>query len=161
MTKHLGSLALGAMSVALTLTLALGGHVASVSASSARSGDLHIEKNCSAYTGAPGGYCTITVSNLPEIPANTTRVFYDQAYGLPAPDGSSAPGMLDSNVVLYAGFGDWAVGRCTLNVDGSTGLCTFSDGVGQLAGFHARVAVSSAGGANYFWNGTYHFDPGN
>ena len=54
MTKHLGSLALGAMSVALTLTLALGGHVASGSASSARSGDLHIEKNCSSIHGSPG-----------------------------------------------------------------------------------------------------------
>jgi hypothetical protein len=73
MTKRLGLLVLGAMSVALALTLALSGHVASVAASSARSGDLHIEKNCSAYTGAPGGYCTITVSNLPEIPANTSK----------------------------------------------------------------------------------------
>jgi len=78
MTKRLGLLALGAMSVALALTLALSGHVASVAASSARSGDLHIEKNCSAYTGAPGGYCTITVSNLPEIPANTSKISLSQ-----------------------------------------------------------------------------------
>jgi hypothetical protein len=156
MTKLLGWLALAATSVALTLTLALGTHVASVSADSEKSGNLQIEKNCSAYTGQAGSYCTIKSSNVPEIPAKTTRVFYDQAYGIPDP---VSPGMLDSNVVLYVGNGNWAVGRCTLDPD-SLGLCTFSDGVGPLTGFHARINVSPAPGvANYYWNGTYSFRP--
>ena len=68
--------------------------------------------------------------------------------------------MLDSNIVLYVGYGNWAVGRCTLNTDGNTGLCTLSDGVGPLAGISARVNVSSLGpnygdGAVYSWEGTY------
>ena len=155
MTKLLAGLALAAMSVVLTLTLALSEHVASVSADSEHSGDLQIVKNCSAYTGGPGSYCTITSSNVPEIPAHT-RVFYDQAYGIPDP---VPPGMLDSNVVLYVGTGNWAVGRCTLDPD-SIGLCTFSDGVGPLKGFHARIDVSPAPGvANYYWKGTYGFRP--
>ena len=66
--------------------------------------------------------------------------------------------MLDSNVVLFVGTGDWAVGRCTLNVDGSTGLCTFSDGVGPLAGFTARLDVSPTPQAgDYHWRGPYSF----
>ena len=37
-------------------------------------------------------------------------------------------GMLDSNVVLDAGNGNRAVGRCTLDLVTGLGLCTFSDG---------------------------------
>ena len=36
------------------------------------------------------------------------------------PAGSNWAGMLDSNVVLYVGVGNWAVGRRTLNADGSS-----------------------------------------
>jgi hypothetical protein len=39
-----------------------------------------------------------------------------------------------------------------------TGLCTFSNGVGQLAGFTARVNVSTADGINWVWEGTYSFE---
>ena len=135
---------------------------APATASNAQNGQLHVTKDCSHYTGAAGSNCTIQSSNLSVIPAGT-RVFYDQAYGIPAPNGSSAPGMLDSNIVLYAGFGNWAVGRCTLNVDGSTGICTFSDGVGPLAGFSARVNVSytptKTDPALFSWDGTYSFNP--
>lgn len=68
---------------------------------------------------------------------------------------------LDSNAVLVAGTGDWAVGRCTLDITGNRGLCTFSDGTGQFTGFHARVDVSSTDGLNYSWDGTYSFtEPG-
>jgi hypothetical protein len=65
--------------------------------------------------------------------------------------------MLDSNVVLYVDVGNWAVGRCTLDAT-NLGLCTFSDGVGPLAGFHARVAVAPASGNDYTWKGPYWFD---
>jgi hypothetical protein len=64
---------------------------------------------------------------------------------------------VDSSAVLYVGTGNWAVGRCTLDSTGNFGLCTFSDGTGRLAGFHARVDVSSTDGLNYSWNGTYSF----
>ena len=102
-------------------------------------------KECSKYTGAAGSYCTITSSNLAAIQVGS-KVFYDQAAGVPI-------GLLDSNVVLDAGTGEWAVGRCTLDLATGLGLCTFSDGTGQFAGFHARVGVSYLGGPNYACDG--------
>jgi hypothetical protein len=113
--------------------------------------DLHVTKECSKYTGAAGSFCTITGSNLPEIVVGA-RVIYDQANGIPA-------GMLDSNVVLDAGGGNRAVGRCTLDDSNGLGVCTFSDGTGDLAGFHARVKVSPpTDGVNWHWEGFYSFE---
>jgi len=134
---------------ALALSLSTG--AASASVPSARNGDLHVTKECSQWTGADGSFCTITSSNLAAITVGS-RVFYDQA-------GSTPTGGMDSNIVLYVGIGDWAVGRCT--IDGSTGngLCTFSDGIGKFAGFSARVNVTYLGGVNYAWDGTYSFNP--
>jgi hypothetical protein len=140
------AIAVVASVAALTLVLSIG--VASVSAS-ARKGDLHVEKNCKDYHGAAGEFCMITVSDLSEIEVNA-KVFYDQPAGIPG-------GMLDSNVVLDAGNGDRAVGRCTLDFVSLSGLCTFSDGTGQLTGFHARVDVSHLGGYDWAWDGTYSF----
>jgi hypothetical protein len=131
------------------LTLSWSPGAASVSASSGRSGDLHVTKECSAYTGLAGSFCTITSSDLGEIQIGS-KVLYDQAAGVPT-------GMLDSNVVLDAGNGDRAVGRCTLDFATGLGLCTFSDGTGQFAGFHARVDVTHLGGPNWAWDGTYSF----
>ena len=119
----------------LTIIVALGlttGAV-SVSASSDRTGDLHITKECSQYNGNPGDFCTITSSNLAAIKVGS-KVFYDQADGIPK-------GLLDSSVVLDAGAGNRAVGRCTLDDTTNLGLCTFSDGTGQFTGFHARLMV--------------------
>src|SRR5262249_8928991 len=111
-------------------------------------------KNCNDFTGQAGAFCTIASSNLSELAG--ARVFYDQAFGIPNPNPPG--GMLDSNVVLYAGTGDWAVGRCTLDGNTGIGLCTFSDGVGRLEGFQARIAVAVASGAhNFSWDGRYHF----
>jgi hypothetical protein len=110
-----------------------------------------VTKECSKYTGAAGSFCTITGSNLPEIVVGA-RVIYDQANGIPA-------GMLDSNVVLDAGGGNRAVGRCTLDDSNGLGVCTFSDGTGDLAGFHARVKVSPpTDGVNWHWEGFYSFE---
>ena len=118
-----------------------------VSASSERSGALHLTKECSQYTGLPGSFCTFTKSNLAAIKRGS-KVFYDQADGIPT-------GMLDSNVVLDAGSGNRAVGRCTLDDTTNLGLCTFSDGTGQLAGFQARVKVDCTSVCR--WDGTYRF----
>ena len=137
--------------VALTLALSTG--AASVSASSERNRALHVTKECSEYSGAAGGFCTITSSNLARIKVGS-RVYYDQPAGIPA-------GLLDSNVVLDAGNGNRAVGRCTLDLTTGLGLCTFSDGIGRFAGFNARVQVSapSAEGEDWRWEGTYSFSP--
>ena len=128
------------------LTLALSSVVVSVSASN-RTRTLHVTKECSQYTGLAGSFCTITSSNVRAIVVGT-RVFYDQAAGIPA-------GMLDSNVVLDAGRGNRAVGRCTLDMATSLGLCTFSDGTGNLTGFRARIDVDCTAGCR--WNGPYSF----
>lgn len=132
--------------VALALSL---GMITSASASDARTGQLHVTKDCAAYDRLPGGHCTIVSSNLPEIPAGS-NVYYDQQLGIPT-------GLLDSNVVLDAGHGDRALGRCTLDLSTGLGLCTFSDGTGQLAGFTARINVSHLSGTLWAWDGTYRF----
>jgi hypothetical protein len=122
-----------------------------------RHGDLHLKKNCSAFTGGPGSYCMITDSNLSEI-TNGSKVYYDQPAAVVT---GLLEGGLDSNVVLYVDTGDWAVGRCTLDGITNLGLCTFSDGTGTLTGFHARVNVSSSDGLNYSLDGTYSFSSRN
>jgi hypothetical protein len=129
--------------VGLTLTVG----AASASASSERSGELHVTKECSHYTGLAGSFCTITGANIAEIKVGS-KVFYDQPDGIPA-------GLLDSNVVLDAGRGSRSVGRCTVDDTTNLGLCTFSDGTGQLAGFHARVKVDCTSVCR--WDGTYGF----
>ena len=132
------------------LTLLVWTGVASVSAESERSGDLHLVKDCSAYTGAPGSSCTFISSNLPEIPAGS-KIYVDQAAGIPT-------GFLDSDVMINVATGDWAVGHCTLDLTTHLGLCKFSDGTGQLTGFTARLVVTPAGGRDFHYDGTYSFN---
>ena len=117
-------------------------------------GPLHIQKNCASYNYLPGGVCTIVSSNLPEIPAGSI-VHYTQAFGI------LNPAWLDSNVVLDAGNGNKAVGRCTVDFSVTTpGVCTFQDGTGQLASFSARVSVSTSvnSSGNFTWDGFYRFN---
>ena len=136
---------------ALAVALGLGLSSSPALAADGQSGQLRITKDCSAYSGSPGQYCTIETSNLDAIPAGS-RVYYDQALGVPA-------GLLDSNVVLDAGNGNRALGRCTLDLSNGSGLCTFSDGTGTLSGFTARVTVSYLGGTLWGWDGAYRFHP--
>ena len=140
-------------SIALLTVVLVAGFVGvdSVSADDARNGQLHMQKDCTGFTGEAGGHCTVTLSNFAKIPEGS-RIFYDQAIGVPAD-------MLDSNIVLDAGGGNRAVGRCTLDLSTGLGLCTLSDGTGQLAGFTARVEVSYRGGTLWGLNGTYSFNP--
>jgi hypothetical protein len=116
-------------------------------------GGLQVTKDCSAYTGAAGGYCTVTSSNLAAIMVGS-KIFYDQAAGTP-------PGMLDSDIILDSGTGNRAIGHCTVDLGTNRGLCTFSGGTGQFSGFRARVDVSLVPGsaASYRWDGTYSFVP--
>ena len=132
-THHRGLVAFVVIPGVVALTFAFSIGVASVSASE-RDRRLHVTKECADYQGAAGQFCTITLSNVREIKVDS-KIFYDQAAGIPS-------GLLDSNVVLDAGNGDRAVGRCTLDFATLSGLCTFSDGTGVLTGFHARVEVS-------------------
>ena len=139
--------------IAGVATLLLSNEVIAVSASNAQKGHLHATKDCTDYHGYAGQSCTIKSSNLGEIKVGST-VTYDQNAGIPV-------GLLDSNVVLDAGHGNRALGRCTVDFETKLGLCTFSDGTGQFAGFHARVEVSPPTSKDpyWHWDGTYSFRP--
>jgi hypothetical protein len=137
------------------LTMVLAAGAASLSAADEPKGSLTIMKNCSQYNGNAGDFCTITDSSLPVIPKGA-KLYVIQPF-------LTSLAFLDSNVVLDSGNGNRAVGRCTLDVNTNLGLCTFSDGTGNLAGFSARVNVYSPTGVNfgidYVWQGTYSFQP--
>jgi len=94
-------------------------------ASFARSGELHVIKECSTWAGQAGDVCTITSSNLKEIEVGS-RVVYAQAANF-------GTFTLDSDVVLDPpGHGNnTASGHCHLNLVTGIGLCTFSGGTGQ------------------------------
>ena len=110
-------------------------------------------------TGAPGGSCTFTASNLALIVVGS-QILYDQPpYVSGDPTDPTSPLLLDSNVVLDAVNGNKAVGRCTLDFQTFLGLCTFSDGTGTFAGFEARVDVDCTGSPCQPWDGTYGFRP--
>jgi hypothetical protein len=150
---------------------------AKVSAQNGRSGQFHLEKDCRTYAGGAGQYCTVHASNLPEIPPGSSTMTKRPGVGVKGGP-NFKPYWLDSNVVIDAspfplGTGNKAIGRCTVDLGpvfsptsaapfSVPGVCTFSDGAGQLAGFTARVDLSYLGGADgfvYGWDGTYSFNP--
>lgn len=138
--------------VALTLALSTG--AAPVSASSERTRPLHVTKECLGQAVGPWEFCTIKSSNLGRIRPDLSRVYY-----VDPPNLELGMGFQDSAVVLDAGDGNRAFGRCSVDFGTGLGLCTFSDGTGKFAGFKARVRVSPPVDANDFWHwdGTYSF----
>ncbi|MEO5919356.1 MAG: hypothetical protein ABIQ17_07320 [Candidatus Limnocylindrales bacterium] len=112
-----------------------------------RSGDLQVTKECSAYTGLAGQFCTITSSNLEAIEVGS-RVVSAQAAGA---------GSLDSDIVLDAGPDNTAAGHVVLDLAAGSGVVTFSGGTGKFAGFQARVDVSADSTGLWHWEGTYSF----
>ncbi|HET9360430.1 MAG TPA: hypothetical protein VFO58_11810 [Vicinamibacterales bacterium] len=123
-------------------------------AAAPRSGDLHVTKECTEYTGLAGSFCTITSSNVKAIEVGS-RVVYAQALGATT---------LDSDVVLDTpGPGNnKANGHCALDLVTGLGLCTFDGGTGKFNGFTATAHVSpptAADPENWHWDGTYSFDP--
>jgi hypothetical protein len=131
---------------AVTATvLALAVLVPSASAHSPRTHELRATKECSAYTGLAGSYCTFTSSSLAAIKAGS-RIFYA------SPAGTTS---LDSDVVIVVGHRTTATGHCALDFTTGLGKCTFWKGTGELAGFRASVDVSYLGGPDWAWDGTY------
>ena len=139
--------------VGLMLALTLAGALAVASqarttASSSRPGALHVTKECSQYFGQPGEYCTVTSSNLAAIPAGS-KVFYFEAAGA---DG------IDSDLVLYAGPGNAALGHVTLSLTTFTGVITFRGGTGDFRRFQATADVTFDPATSlWHWDGTYRF----
>ena len=132
--------------LAAALVTAAGISVAVATASSPRSGELHVTKECSEFDGGPGAFCTITSSNLKAIKVGS-KVIYFQA---------STGATFDSDLALVVGAGDYALGHVTLDATGS-GLVTLSGGAGDFSSFRAKVRVSTKDGLNFAWDGRYSF----
>jgi hypothetical protein len=113
---------------------------------------FHATKDCSGFTGLAGAFCTIRSSNVKAVKVGS-KIFYFQKEGRTA---------LDSDTVIYVGPGSVATGHCLLHFATGVGLCTFSDGTGALAGFHARVRVTADSSIPklWHWDGTYSFSHG-
>jgi len=127
--------------------------VPSAAATSPRSGDVHIQKECHEYTGLAGGFCTITSSNLAEIPVGTKVIYL-------ADKGAT---LLETDVVLDPpGPGaNVAFGHVHLDLVAKIGVATFAGGTGKFTWFTATVAVTpnAAVTRGWFWEGTYSFTP--
>jgi len=110
-------------------------------------GELHVTKECSEYTGKAGDHCSITGSDLGAIVVGSQVVYAEAASG----------GTLDTDITLNAGAGNTAAGHVVLDLSAGTGVVTFSDGTGTLAGFTAKVDVSADPSGLWHWDGTYSF----
>lgn len=142
-------LAIVAGFVGLTLSLSPG----AASASSPRSGDLHVTKECSQYDFTAGSFCTIMSSDLKAI-GEGSKVVYALAFGDPT------PGFLNTDVTLEVGPGNKAFGHVYLDGSTGAGVVTFAGGTGKFTHFHASAAVSVDAGV-WHWDGTYSFSPPN
>ena len=108
-------------SIVLVLPVAAAAVVATAGSamrSKARSGALHVTKECSDYHGEVGEFCTITSSNIAVIEPGM-RVFY-----LAAPGQS----VLDSDIAVSSGHGGAAVGHVVLDLTTAQGRVTLSGG---------------------------------
>ena len=149
MTAHAISKRLG-IAVATASVLSLACLMSPVLAGDAgREGTANLVFDCTNYTGAAGSTCTATSSNFAEMPVGTVAYHIQPA--------NIVAGLLDTNVVYDAGNGNRAIGHCTTDLVALTGLCRFTDGTGQLAGFEARFDVGSTGPAIFSVTGPYHF----
>lgn len=129
--------------------------LASVAASAdreSRSGYLHAVKNCEGYAGLPGQSCTLTSTNLKQIPAGT-KVIYAS---------SPAGGVLDSDITLNppGESASVAFGHVSLNIVAKTGTAWITGGTGRFKHFRATVAIAYVSGRNWTWDGPYTYVDG-
>ena len=139
--------------LALVLAVAVAGVAATgAAAATQRSGDLHVTKECSAYHGLAGEFCTITSSNIPAIKPGI-RVFY-------ASSADFFTLSLDSDLVLDGPGHNHVVGHVVLDLATFTGVVTLSGGTGRFAHFHAGpLAVACPAFPDCSWDGAYDFTP--
>jgi hypothetical protein len=130
-------------------TAKLAPSAASADRESARSGYLHAIKNCEGYAGLPGQSCTLTSTNLKQIPAGT-KVVYTSGLGA---------GVLESAITLYPpdNNGGVAIGHVSLNLATKTGTAWITGGSGVFKHFRATVAIAYVSGRNWTWDGPYTF----
>jgi hypothetical protein len=135
-------------SVVLIVAVAAAALAATSAASAgpgARTGELHVTKECGDYDGSAGSFCTITSSNISAIKAGMRVVYL-------APQTAAG---LDSDIVLSLEHGSAASGHVVLNA--TTARVTFSGGTGKFATFQADVAVTVDSKGVWHWDGTYSF----
>ena len=134
-------------------TLSASAVPASSNESVARSGELHFTKECSEFHRRAGEWCTITSSNLKEIPVGT-RVYY-------LSDASTTGA--DTDIILDPpGPGNnTASGHVVLSFTTLTGQVTLDGGTGKFSGIHASAVVTHGVGVNWAWDGTYSYSPPN
>ena len=137
-------------SIALVLAVAVAALAAAAGASAgpgARSGELHVTKECGDYNGSAGSFCTITSSNISAIKRGMKVVYLEPI----------TPGLLDSDIVLSLEHGSAAFGHVLLNTTIPQGRVTLSGGTGKFATFQADVAVTVDSKGVWHWDGTYSF----
>jgi hypothetical protein len=117
---------------------------------SQRSGTLSIAKECSHYTGLAGSYCTLTSSNLKQLPAGTKVVYTKGLVG----------SKLETDVILYPpGNGaSVAYGHVSLDLAKAYGLGTLSGGTGRFKHLDGRFDITPRPGVRaWAWTGRYSF----
>jgi hypothetical protein len=113
-----------------------------------RSGTLHLTKECSEYTGAPGSFCTIASSNYDAIPVGSKVVYAEAA---------TATGGIDTDIVVDTPNGDTVHGHVVLDGATQTGTVTLTGGTGELANLKADLVVAPLAEPNYSWDGPYSY----
>ena len=116
---------------------------------SPRAGTFHAEKNCDQYSGLAGGFCTLTVSTLKQIPVGTKVVYTDAA--------TATAVISDVTLVPPSPGNNVAFGHVDLNRVTRTGNVSFSGGTGKFQHFTASVVITYLSGRNWAWHGTYSF----
>jgi hypothetical protein len=140
-------------SIAAACLMSVVGVVGAANASSepARSGTLHIVKNCDGFASTPPT-CAITSSDVGFLPVGSI-ITYLQPAALVTPAGS--------DVVITRPHGHSTIhGNCALSLATGTGLCVLRGGTGVFRRFHATIVVTYlpvGDGNNWGWVGTYSF----
>jgi hypothetical protein len=138
---------------ALSLVLPLVALVPFSAAASSPQGSILLSKTCDPnFPTVPT--CTVISSSSGPIPVGTVATY----------SGIFSP-RLTANVVLSTPDGSTATGFVTLNYASGLGTVTFVAGTGDLAGFHAIIAVNCGPGCSgvpassgiTIWAGTYIF----
>jgi len=138
------------MSQTKNLSVIAAGRDANVDAQdSPRAGTFHAQKNCDPYSGLAGGFCTLTVSTLKQIPVGTKVVYTDAA--------TATAVITDVTLVPPSPGNNVAFGHVDLNRVTRTGNASFSGGTGKFQHFTASVVITYLSGRNWAWDGTYSF----
>ena len=116
---------------------------------SPRAGTFHAVKNCAQYSGLAGGFCTLTVSTLKQIPVGTKVVYTDAA--------TATAVITDVTLVPPSPGNNVAFGHVDLNRVTRTGNASFSGGTGKFQHFTASVVITYLSGRDWAWDGTYSF----